>query len=37
MNANFIEEVQQGKRFQFGKNWQSFLTVLNEERIAEIS
>jgi 2-polyprenyl-3-methyl-5-hydroxy-6-metoxy-1,4-benzoquinol methylase len=31
------EEVATGQRFAFGKNWQSFLTVLNDERIAEAS
>lgn len=29
------EEVQQGKRFEFGANWARFLRVLNEERVAE--
>lgn len=29
------EEVVQGKRFEFGKNWQRFLKVLSEGRIAE--
>lgn len=28
-------EVQQGERFEFGKNWQRFLHVLDDERIAE--
>jgi 2-polyprenyl-3-methyl-5-hydroxy-6-metoxy-1,4-benzoquinol methylase len=28
-------EVEQGKRFEFGKNWSRFLKVLDEERIAE--
>ncbi len=28
-------EVELGRRFEFGKNWQRFLRVLNEERIAE--
>jgi len=28
-------EIQQGQRFEFGKNWQRFLSVLNDERIAE--
>lgn len=28
-------EVAKGKRFEFGKNWDKFLTVLNDERIAE--
>jgi len=27
------EEVDDGKRFEFGKNWSRFLSVLNEERI----
>ena len=27
------QEVQAGQRFEFGKNWQRFLTVLNEDRI----
>lgn len=28
-------EVEQGKRFEFGANWQRFLSVLNDERIEE--
>lgn len=28
-------EVKRGERFQFGKNWQRFLKILNDERIAE--
>ena len=28
-----IEEVQQGKRFEFGKNWSKFLNHLSEEQI----
>ena len=28
-------EIFKGKRFEFGKNWQRFLSLLNEERIAE--
>jgi 2-polyprenyl-6-hydroxyphenyl methylase/3-demethylubiquinone-9 3-methyltransferase len=28
-------EVQQGQRFEFGENWQPFLRVLNDDRIAE--
>ena len=35
MVSTFEQEVKQGERFQFGKNWQRFLSVLNEERIAE--
>jgi 2-polyprenyl-6-hydroxyphenyl methylase/3-demethylubiquinone-9 3-methyltransferase len=29
------QEVAQGKRFEFGKNWQRFLSLLNERRISE--
>lgn len=29
------QEVAQGERFEFGKNWSSFLSVLNDERIAQ--
>lgn len=29
------KELASGARFEFGKNWQRFLTVLNEERIKE--
>ncbi len=32
--ALHAKEVQQGARFEFGKNWARFLEVLNEERIA---
>lgn len=35
MVSTFEQEVKQGERFEFGKNWQRFLSVLNEERIAE--
>lgn len=28
-------EVRSGKRFEFGRNWRRFLSVLNDERIAE--
>jgi 2-polyprenyl-3-methyl-5-hydroxy-6-metoxy-1,4-benzoquinol methylase len=28
-------EIAQGNRFEFGKNWEQFLSVLNDERIAE--
>lgn len=30
----FDVEVDNGERFEFGKNWRSFLLVLNDERIA---
>ncbi len=35
MIDTFHKEIQQKKRFQFGENWKRFLTVLNDERIAE--
>ncbi|NEQ64731.1 MAG: class I SAM-dependent methyltransferase [Symploca sp. SIO2D2] len=35
MTSTFEQEVKQGKRFQFGQNWQRFLSVLNDERITE--
>ena len=31
--STFAEEVRTGKRFEFGKNWSNFLTVLDDERI----
>jgi 2-polyprenyl-6-hydroxyphenyl methylase/3-demethylubiquinone-9 3-methyltransferase len=30
-----LKEDAKGKRFEFGKNWKRFLTLLNEERICE--
>lgn len=33
-SADFKQQVSAGKRFEFGNNWQRFLGVLNEERIA---
>ena len=33
--SSFAKEVEQNQRFEFGKNWQRFLSVLNDERIAE--
>jgi len=32
-NLEHAREVGSGKRFEFGKNWQRFLAVLNEDRI----
>src|SRR3954451_21086925 len=29
------DEVDRGERFEFGKNWQAFLDVLDDERIAD--
>lgn len=34
MNSH-AEEVAQGKRYEFGKNWQRFLRVVDDERIEE--
>jgi 2-polyprenyl-6-hydroxyphenyl methylase/3-demethylubiquinone-9 3-methyltransferase len=31
----FEKEVAEGRRFEFGKNWQRFLSALNDERIAQ--
>lgn len=31
----FAQEVAQRQRFEFGQNWQRFLAVLNDDRIAE--
>jgi 2-polyprenyl-3-methyl-5-hydroxy-6-metoxy-1,4-benzoquinol methylase len=31
--STFAAEVKQGQRFEFGKNWQSFLSTLTDERI----
>ena len=33
--SEFEAEVRAGERFEFGKNWQRFLSVLNEDRIRE--
>ena len=30
---NFHKQVESGDRFEFGKNWKSFLDTLNDERI----
>lgn len=35
MSKNFTEEVAKGERFEFGKNWKNFLSLLSEERIAD--
>jgi 2-polyprenyl-3-methyl-5-hydroxy-6-metoxy-1,4-benzoquinol methylase len=32
---SFQSEVSKGERFEFGKNWRSFLQVLDDERISE--
>jgi len=33
MGSNYHNDVSSGQRFEFGKNWQHFLSVLDEERI----
>jgi 2-polyprenyl-6-hydroxyphenyl methylase/3-demethylubiquinone-9 3-methyltransferase len=33
--AQHADEVARGERFEFGKNWARFLTVLDDERIAQ--
>ena len=34
MNAElFSNEIARGERFEFGKNWQRFLTTLSEKKI----
>jgi 2-polyprenyl-3-methyl-5-hydroxy-6-metoxy-1,4-benzoquinol methylase len=35
MTPTHQQEVSAGERFEFGKNWQRFLSVLNEERILQ--
>ena len=34
IDADHAHEVARGERFEFGKNWTSFLRVLDDERIA---
>ena len=33
MSSNYQAEVNSGERFEFGKNWKNFLSLLNEDRI----
>ena len=33
--SEFADEVDQGDRFEFGRNWADFLSVLNDERVEE--
>jgi SAM-dependent methyltransferase len=35
VTTTFDEDVERGDRFEFGKNWARFLSVLDEERIGE--
>lgn len=34
MSETFAEQVRDGQRFEFGKNWKAFLNTLNDDRIA---
>jgi 2-polyprenyl-6-hydroxyphenyl methylase/3-demethylubiquinone-9 3-methyltransferase len=34
-DAAFTRQAANGQRFEFGKNWQRFLSVLDDERVAE--
>jgi 2-polyprenyl-6-hydroxyphenyl methylase/3-demethylubiquinone-9 3-methyltransferase len=34
-NSQYDLDVRKGERFEFGKNWSQFLSVLDDERIAE--
>lgn len=33
--SSFSDDVEAGKRFEFGRNWSGFLRVLTEDRIRE--
>ena len=33
VESTFESEVKEGKRFEFGNNWQDFLSTLTDERI----
>jgi len=35
MKTEYTEEISQGKRFKFGKNWEQFLVNLSQEQIEE--
>ncbi len=35
MSNEHLQDVKQGKRFQFGSNWRSFLRTLDEDRVRE--
>src|SRR5436189_1546930 len=34
LKVDCAEEIDRGKRFEFGKNWSQFLTTIDEERIS---
>ncbi|HYM79477.1 MAG TPA: class I SAM-dependent methyltransferase [Candidatus Dormibacteraeota bacterium] len=33
MTASYVSEIEAGQRFEFGKNWQGFLSLIDESRI----
>ena len=33
LKVDCTQEIDRGKRFEFGKNWSQFLTTIDEERI----
>ena len=35
VTTDFSEQVAAGERFEFGENWTRFLSVLDDQRIAE--
>ena len=35
MTSNHAQEIAQGERFEFGANWEAFLSTLNDKRIQE--
>lgn len=35
LNTTYEQEVRQGKRFRFGRNWKRFLSVIDDERVEE--
>lgn len=35
ITSGYAAEIEQGERFEFGKNWTSFLSVLDEDRIQQ--
>src|SRR6478735_3931173 len=35
MEKDFLKQVQDGERFEFGANWKAFLKTLTNERISE--
>lgn len=35
MNTTYEQDIKEGQRFKFGKNWQNFLRVLDDTRVIE--